>query len=255
MAQKGDVRARFLKQLGRPFPGEDLFDSVPDTVYFVKDSEGRYVAVNRTLAARTGYTTKDELIGRTAREVFPGLLGERIAAQDRAVLASGRPIHARLELHLYPGGRQGWCLTWKEPILGPDGRIVGLSGISRDLHSPAGPARGMTDVARAFDHIARNIDKPLRARDLARRAGLSAYRLDQRIRALFGISTRQYIVRARMELACSRLRGSDAPIGEVALDCGYADQAAFARQFHRSVGLTPREYRRLHRRRGPDWPE
>ena len=91
-------------------------------------------------------------------------------------------------------------------------------------------------------------------RDLARRAGLSAYQIDQRIRALFGISTRQYIVRARMELACSRLRGSDAPVGEVALDCGYADQAAFARQFHRSVGLTPREYRRLHRGGGADRP-
>ncbi|MBL8805358.1 MAG: AraC family transcriptional regulator [Rhodospirillales bacterium] len=243
----GAARARFLKRLGRPFPGEDLFDSVPDTVYFVKDADGRYVAVNRTLAERTGFSTKEELIGRTAREVFPGLLGERIAEQDRAVLADGRPIHARLELHLYPGGTQGWCLTWKEPIHGTDGRIVGLSGISRDLQSPAGPAREMADVARALDHVRRHVDTALRAGDLARRAGLSAYQLDQRIRALFGISTRQYIVRTRMDLACTRLRGSDAAIGEVALDCGYADQAAFARQFHRSVGLTPRQYRRLAR--------
>jgi AraC-like DNA-binding protein len=41
-------------------------------------------------------------------------------------------------------------------------------------------------------------------------------------------------------------------VGQVALDCGYADQAAFARQFHRSVGLTPGQYRRLHRPAGPD---
>jgi AraC-like DNA-binding protein len=32
----------------------------------------------------------------------------------------------------------------------------------------------------------------------------------------------------------------------VAQDCGYADQAAFTRQFHRSVGLTPMSYRKAH---------
>ncbi|MBI1246063.1 MAG: helix-turn-helix domain-containing protein [Alphaproteobacteria bacterium] len=247
MANDDDARTQFLKRLGRPFPGEDLFDAIPDTVYFVKDGAGRYVAVNRTLADRTGFSAKARLIGCTAREVFPGVLGERIAAQDRAVLASARPIHAKLERHLYPGGAEGWCLTWKEPILGRDGTVIGLCGISRDLQPAAGPARDIADVARALDHVARNLDRPLRAGALARRAGLSAYQLDQRIRALFGISTRQYIVRARMELACSRLRGSDSPIGEVALECGYGDQAAFARQFHHSVGLTPRQYRHLHR--------
>ena len=250
MAVEADIRAQFLKKLGRPFPGEDLFDAIPDTVYFVKDAAGRYVAVNRTLAERTGFASKAGLIGRTAREVFPGMLGERIAAQDRSVVAKGQPIHAKLERHLYPGGAEGWCLTWKEPIRGRDGTVIGLSGISRDLQPAGAPARDMADVARAFDHIQRRLDGPLRAGALARRAGLSAYQLDQRIRALFGISTRQYIVRARMELACSRLRGSDAPVGQVALDCGYADQAAFARQFHRSVGLTPRQYRRLHREDG-----
>jgi AraC-like DNA-binding protein len=32
-------------------------------------------------------------------------------------------------------------------------------------------------------------------------------------------------------------------ISMVAQECGYADQAAFTRQFHKSVGLTPRAYR------------
>jgi AraC-like DNA-binding protein len=32
-------------------------------------------------------------------------------------------------------------------------------------------------------------------------------------------------------------------LSELALECGYADQAAFTRQFHKSVGLTPGAYR------------
>jgi AraC-like DNA-binding protein len=32
-------------------------------------------------------------------------------------------------------------------------------------------------------------------------------------------------------------------LSELALECGYADQAAFTRQFRKSVGLTPGAYR------------
>jgi AraC-like DNA-binding protein len=66
------------------------------------------------------------------------------------------------------------------------------------------------------------------------------------MRALFGVSVGQYVMHARIELACSRLRLSDEPISQIALDCGYSDQAAFTRRFRKSVGLTPSEYQRRH---------
>lgn len=242
MTREEEARARFIKALGRPFVYDDLFDAITDTVFFVKDGDGRYVAVNRTLAVRTGRTHKSELIGRTARDVFPGILGELIAEQDRVVLREGRPIHGKLELHLYPTGSQDWCLTWKEPIVGRDNRIIGLSGISRDLQSRTGPTSEIRNLSHVIEHIHGNIDAPLRIADLAERAGMSPDQLDLRIRNLFGVSVRQYLVRARIELACSRLRQTDHAISRIALDCGYGDQAAFARQFRKSVGLTPRQY-------------
>ena len=240
MTRGDDARTRFIKALGRPFVCDDLFDAITDTVFFVKDADGRYVVVNRTLAVRTGRSHKDDLIGKTARDVFPGVLGELISAQDTVVLRDGRPIHGRLELHLYPTGAQDWCLTWKEPILGRDGSIIGLSGISRDLQSRPGGEIG--SLSRVVQYIHDNIDAPLRLADLADRAGLSPDQFDLRIRNLFGVSVRQYLVRARIALACSRLRQTDLPISRIALDCGYGDQAAFARQFRKSVGLTPRQY-------------
>ena len=102
-----------LGALRTPFVGDSLFDGVGDTVYFLKDALGRYAAVNLTLAERTGRRRKEELIGLTADEVFPDPLGKRYAEQDRALIAGGVPMKGELELHLYPGGREGWCLTWK----------------------------------------------------------------------------------------------------------------------------------------------
>ena len=203
------VRERFLQALDRPFVYEDLFDAITDTVFFVKDVEGRYVAVNRTLATRTRRERKSELIGLTATDVFSGVLGEAIAEQDRTVVNEGRPIHGRLELHLYPGGAEDWCLTWKEPIVGSSGKIIGLSGISRDLKSLAAPPRNMAGVSAVIDHVHRNIDAPLRLPDLAERAGLSVHQLELRIRGLFGLSVRQYL-RAGSAISDGRLSGSSA---------------------------------------------
>lgn len=235
-----------MRRLGRPFVGEDLFDTISDTVFFLKDIDGRYVSINRTLVARAGRKHKDELIGLTATEVFPGILGDRIAEQDRLVLKEGRQLNGKLELHMYPGGEEGWCLTWKVPIFGQGGAIIGLSGISRDLQSVTGQAGELPRVSRTLDHIQRNLSQPLRILDLAKSAGMSSYQLDLRIRGLFGLSLGQYLVRARIEFACNLLRHTDQPISVIALDSGYADQAAFTRQFRKSVGLTPSQYRRRH---------
>ena len=75
---------------------------------------------------------KSALIGRKASEVFAAPLGERFEAQDLKVIAEGLSIRARMERHLYPDGGEGWCLTWKEPLIDASGIIRGLAGISRD---------------------------------------------------------------------------------------------------------------------------
>lgn len=245
-----DDRGRdFLAALGRPFLGEELFDRLADTVFFLKDRDARYVAVNDALVRRCRLAGKADLIGRTAREIFPAPLGERFDDQDRRVLREGLSIGGQLELHLYPDGRQGWCLTWKEPLADRQGRIVGLSGISRDLPS-ANPQPKVAALSAALAFMHENLDAPLRIPDLAARAKLSVFQFDQRVRALFGLSAGQYLTRARIERACDRLRQTASPISALALECGYADQAAFTRQFHKSVGLTPRAYRAATSSRG-----
>lgn len=247
MTKTDDPRPQFLKDIGPSFLGETLFDAIPDTVYFVKDCAGRYVAINHTLVERAGCRSKRDIIGRTATDVFPGPLGQRIADQDLAVVRDGKPIHGELELHLYPDGKEGWCLTWKQPVTTPDGKITGLCGISRDLQQAAHSDPRMGAVSRVLGHIRRNLDAPLRLPELAALADCSVYQLDQRIRGLFGLSAGQYVTRARIELACARLSRTEQAIGQIALDCGYGDQAAFTRQFRKSVGLTPGAYRERHR--------
>ncbi len=236
---------RLLAVLDRPLVCDELFDAVPDTIFFVKDAGGRYVAANQILAERTGHERKESLIGLTADQVFPGELGRRIAAQDLAILKSARSLKGELELHLYPDGEQGWCLTWKEPLFDRRRAVVGLVGLSRDIR-PANAAPDETvHLSAALRYAQDHPASSLKVSELAARAKLSAFQFDQRIRAMFGLSAGQYLTRLRIDQASARLRRSDASISDIAFDCGYADQTAFTRQFKKVVGLSPGQYRKL----------
>jgi len=240
---KDDPAAALAAILVRPFPATEIFDHIGDIVFFIKDREARYIAVNQTLADRCNFADKRALLGRKASEVFATPLGERFEAQDLKVIAEGLSIRGRMELHLYPDGSEGWCLTWKEPLVDPDGVIQGLAGISRDAPALSRPGSVPGTLSAALAYIDDHLGEPLRIPDLAARAGLTAFQFDQRLRALFGLSAGQYLLRLRIGRACDRLRHTEAQLSQLALECGYADQAAFTRQFHKSVGLTPGAYR------------
>ncbi len=244
MNKAASLRKNFFDSLEGLLPVDRLFDGVPDIVFFVKDADGRYMAVNDTLATRCGLADKNQAIGLTAGELFPPPLGNAFALQDQEILRSGHPIRDHLELHLYPGGRSGWCLTFKEPVIGKNGKIAGICGISRDLHSPGEQGEDYAAMSAAIDHIHRHYDEALRLPGLAEMAGLSVYQFDQRIRALFHVTAGQYLVKVRIDAACQHLSGTDEPIAQIALSCGYSDQSAFSRQFKQAVGISPMAYRK-----------
>lgn len=242
-------------ELAEPLTGEGPFDCLPDVVYFVKDAAGRYVVVNRALAERCGGegdAGKADLIGRTAADVYPPPLGPRYLAQDLEILRTGTPLTDELELHLYASGAAGWCLTTKLPLRGRNGGWVGLVGISRDVQPPA-ERSGAADAVAEYDAVAAAVNQvradltiPVTLEQLAERAGLSAYQFDQRVRRVFRLTTGQLLLKFRMDHATRLLRDSSDPVAAVAADCGYADQSAFARQFRKTTGLTPGEYRRAY---------
>lgn len=241
---------------GAPGSLTEVFDSISDTVFFVKDNDGRYVDVNTTLVNRCGLKSKDDLIGRRVDELFSEPFGRNYAEQDQDVLRCKCPVRSKLELHLYPGKKVGWCLTWKEPLFGANGRVVGLAGLSRDLppHLPIDRAE-LGGVARALDYVSEHMEEGLSPDLLAGMAELSVYQLDKRIGEIFGLTTSQYIIRTRIEAARYKLTRSKEPISFIAHDCGYSDQSTFTRQFKRSVGITPNVYRKMYAcANSPDLP-
>ncbi len=242
-----ELQPELFRQLEQPFTAEALFDRLPDVVFFIKNDRGQYVVVNQTLVERCGRRDKSALIGRKADEVFPAPLGGSYREQDEAVLERGQAIRDQLELHFYPTGQCGWCVTNKLPLRGREGKVVGLYGVSKDLQGPNERSEHFAQVAEAVRRIRTQYDQALQVGDLARRAGLSVYQFDQRIQRIFHISAGQLIQKTRLEAAVEQLAGSDESVAAIAIRCGYSDQSAFTRKFRQAIGLSPSEYRRSFR--------
>jgi len=236
-----------LASLAEPFTGETLFDCLPDVVFFIKNQHGQYVVVNQTLVERCGSRVKREVLGRRADELFPAPLGSSFLAQDERVLRSGDSILNQLELHFYPTGGRGWCVTNKLALRDRRGAVVGLAGVSRDLQAANERSADYAPVADAIRQIQTQFDQPLKVSELARQAGLSEYQFDQRIRKIFQITPGQFLQKVRMDAAVRWLRDTDETIAAIAQACGYSDQSAFTRQFRQTTGVSPMDYRRAMR--------
>ncbi len=223
-------------------PLTPLFDALPGVVFFIKDEQARYALVNQTLVQRCGCRRPEELLGRTAEEVFPARYGPLYTAQDRRILADGRALADQLELHLYYGNRPIWCLTHKLALRDAAQRIIGIAGISRDLPAPQASHPAYGKIAEVDAYIRRHFARPLNLAELTALAGLSVAQLERHCKRIFGLTPRQMIHKARLGEA-SRLLLEEDSITEVALRCGYTDHSAFSRQFRALTGLTPSQYR------------
>jgi PAS domain S-box-containing protein len=224
---------------------EQLFDHVPETVFFLKDLHGRYLAVNQTLVDRCGLQEKRQLVGRHVLDVFPKELAERYSAQDQQVLRTGRPIIDHLELHWYARRQPGWCLTTKLPILDANSHVVGLAGISRDLRAPGDRQVIPRSLAAALDYLDAHCDEALSPRSLAARAGLPSVRFARLIKRIFRMTPNQLILQTRLSVAERLLKETDSSVAEIACTCGFYDHSALTRAFRSATNLTPTQYRSL----------
>jgi PAS domain S-box-containing protein len=97
---------------------------------FVKDPEGRYVLVNHAGAALMRKTPED-VVGRTATEIFGPDTAAALERHDREVMAAGKAL--TFEEIIPVDGVERTFLSSKSPYFGGDGTIAGVIGLARDI--------------------------------------------------------------------------------------------------------------------------
>jgi YesN/AraC family two-component response regulator len=77
--------------------------------------------------------------------------------------------------------------------------------------------------------------------------GMSVYYLSRMIKEWSGITFTELVTHRRLGEAKRRLISTDTPIQDIVSEVGYVNAASFTRKFKESEGVTPGQYRKLHR--------
>jgi PAS domain S-box-containing protein len=110
---------------------EALVVSIPDPVW-LKDADGVYLACNRAFEQLYG-AHESEVVGKRDCDFVSAEQAEFFLAMDRAAIAAGKPCINEEALVFAANGRRVLAQTIKTPIFDPDGRLLGVLGVARDI--------------------------------------------------------------------------------------------------------------------------
>ena len=141
-------------------------------------------------------------------------------------------------------------VSWDELSVQVAAQAIAMAnGLAPDLSSalPSTIAR-ITRVVRIIEN---DISSQMSLRSLAQQAKLSPYHFLRSFQQVTGVTPHQYIRRARLRAAATRLKTERTRVLDLALDSGFGDVSNFNRAFHREFGMSPLHFRRSRVSRAP----
>ena len=221
-----------------------LFDYLPSALFYAKDAQHRYVAVNnRTLADVFGLDELEALLGRTDSDFQPPALAEAYHAEDRRVMDSGRPIPNQVWLVPHVRGTPRWYVSSKTPLSAPDGSVIGIAGVMYPIDTPEEQASFFQELLPAVRYMDTNYTTTISMKEIASMTGLSTTHFNFRFRTILRMSPTEYVLSRRIQNAQNLLTGTSLSITEIAVKVGFFDQSHFTKRFRKVTGMTPLAYR------------
>ncbi len=109
-----------------------LLDHLPDPIYF-KDLDSRFTRINPAQARVLGVSDPGEAVGKSDADFFPSEHAAAALADEQEIIASGKPLVAKVERIEMVPGRERWFLATKMPLRNAAGEVIGTVGSSREI--------------------------------------------------------------------------------------------------------------------------
>lgn len=229
------------------YPLARLYEYLPDVYFFAKNLADEFVSCNDPFVRMVGAKAAADVLGKNDFDFAPADLATRFVRDDQEVMTTGRPIERRIELVPNADGSITWHETSKIAITNRSGRVIGLAGITRDLHTGEASWRRFEDLAPVVEFIARRYADSCRVPELAKLAHLSVSQFVRRFKAVFRTTPARYVHKIRLQHACRMLATTPRKIVDIAVSCGFHDHSHFTRNFIRAFEVSPGAYRKRHR--------
>jgi diguanylate cyclase (GGDEF)-like protein/PAS domain S-box-containing protein len=107
-------------------------DNIPDSI-FAKDTEGRYLLVNKAFARIHGEESPDVFLGRTVFDLFPKEKATTLHTEDVAIMKSRGAVLESERTALDAQGNLMCLQTTKVPLVDGAGDVIGIVGLHRNV--------------------------------------------------------------------------------------------------------------------------
>lgn len=189
-------------------------------IYYLSDSLLRRVALENEVATtyeiRESFFVEDLLVSQLTRSLLSPVV--RDTHLDKLAMSEIAPLLGAYVLQRYS-------------------RVNAASG-------PANPGLKTWQKLRTLELMNSQLDRNITIEEIATACSLSTRHFTRSFAGTFGISAHQYLTRLRFERAKALLVDTDKSLAEIAHLCGFSDQPAFTRAFHRAERMTPGRWRK-----------
>jgi PAS domain S-box-containing protein len=199
-----------------------ILENIPDMAW-LKDVEGRYLAVNGTFADACGIRAED-IPGKRDMDIWPSELAGKYMADDRKVAQTGKRVVSEERL-VDARGNERWIETIKTPLFNEKKELNGTIGIAREITERKKLEQQKTDFYAMVTH---DLKSPLTAILGYTQLLLSGDRIDGETREM--ISVIQDSGEKVYRLVESYLTISKTEAGKMTLDLSPTDVAEALRE-------------------------
>jgi PAS domain S-box-containing protein len=220
----------------------EMFDLMNDTLFWVKDIDGRFVYANQYFLEHLGVSSLGNAIGHNDFDFSAPHIAKQFTVDDQKVL-QGEAVINRLEMNNLKNGKVSWFTTSKKPLFNELGEVIGTYGISRHLDKTSEVLDGFDAVKVPVEYIKKNYMNDICIDKLADVSHLSISALERRFKKHLRKTPKQFVNEIRLENARRLLVESKMAISDVANDSGFTDHSYFSKQFKKLFGQLPSEFR------------
>jgi AraC-like DNA-binding protein len=221
-----------------------LFDSLPDTYFYAKDRNGRYVKVNHLFVENHGLEDEFQAIGKTDRDLQPPLMAEAYMNEDRRVMASRKALPGQIWLVLHRRSVPRWYVSTKTPLFAPNGDVIGIAGAMYRIQQQDELGQYFQELKPVIQFIHEHYAEHISMATMARSIKLSSTHFNRRFRQLIRMTPVQYLRAVRIQAAQALLTTTTKGLSEIALAVGFADKSHLTRRFREVTGMTPTAFRK-----------
>lgn len=245
--QQKKLRKDFFRRCGPNMETvATMFESLPNVAFYIKDNDGRIVAINQCNCEMCNIPDPDFAIGKRSSDLFPKAYSDFCMARDRQVVESGIPI-VNQRYSKVANLSKSLNILSIYPLRDSDGAVIGtLCAYRRGVPEHTGPV-WQEKFDAIIEKISGNLEQHLSVKSLAKESGMSISHFQRMFMKIIGIRPGQYILQQRLNAACRLLEETDLGITEIALNTGFCDQSHLTKMFKQERKTTPGEYRRIHR--------